>query len=200
MKKFFRASLLLCAALFFFLLLLLFFLLYSYTRWQGEFENSMLEQNTISPDSVKDVDIQEKITDFVLSMEYTESLELELEEIGAILFDVIDDYLGDGIHLTSIYIIPKHGRWDLFLKLSYKKIYLWISCDVNKDEMQTAQLYITDIYVGPFSMRGYSKWVEKVNRGIADSIVTLNENGFVGRYLENIELLESNIVVKGSRY
>ena len=66
--------------------------------------------------------------------------------------------------------------------------------------MQTAQLYITDIYVGPFSMRGYSKWVEKVNRGIADSIVTLNENGFVGRYLENIELLESNIVVKGSRY
>lgn len=160
----------------------------------------MLEQNTISPDSVKDVDIQEKITDFVLSMEYTESLELELEEIGSILFDVIDDYLGDDIHLTTIYIIPKHGRWDLFLKLNYKKIYLWISCDVNKDEMQTAQLYITDIYVGPFSMRGYSKWVEKVNRGIADSIVTLNENGFVGRYLENIELLESNIVVKGSRY
>jgi hypothetical protein len=31
-------------------------------------------------------------------------------------------------------------------------------------------------------------------------MVTLNENGFVGRYLENIELLDDSVILKGSRY
>ena len=39
-----------------------------------------------------------------------------------------------------------------------------------------------------------------INKGIGEAIVTLNENGFVGRYIENIELLEDAMVLKGSRY
>jgi hypothetical protein len=46
----------------------------------------------------------------------------------------------------------------------------------------------------------YPEILTKVNKGIAEALVTANENGFVGRVFENIELQENQLVVKGSLY
>jgi hypothetical protein len=40
---------------------------------------------------------------------------------------------------------------------------------------------------------------EDLNRGISDGIIMLNENNFLGRRIDNIELLEGRVVFKGTR-
>jgi hypothetical protein len=40
---------------------------------------------------------------------------------------------------------------------------------------------------------------EDLNRGISDGIIMLNENNFLGRRIDNIELLEDRVVFKGTR-
>ena len=70
----------------------------------------------------------------------------------------------------------------------------------RQDNVQSAQLYITEIKVGPFDISDISDVSSKINKGIGEAMVTLNENGLVGRYIENIELLGDFVILKGSRY
>jgi hypothetical protein len=44
-----------------------------------------------------------------------------------------------------------------------------------------------------------SRLREDLNRGVSDGIIMLNENNFLGRRIDNIELLEDRIVFKGTR-
>jgi hypothetical protein len=48
--------------------------------------------------------------------------------------------------------------------------------------------------------RVFPSILTKINQGIAEALVTANENGFVGRTFENIELQEDQLVVKGTLY
>ena len=56
------------------------------------------------------------------------------------------------------------------------------------------------MYFGPYEIGNIFNITDMINTGIADALLTVNENGFSGRYLENIELLEDKVVVKGSKY
>lgn len=200
MKKFLRILLLFFTIVFLTILSISLYIGVKYSNWQKEFEKGMQDQYTISSSSIEQVDIEEKVTQFILSPENTEFLELELVEVGSLLFNVLDYYIGEDVNLETMYIQPQRSKWVIYLQIKYMDISGWVGFDINKDNMQTAQLYTTDIFVGPFSVKRYGNWVDMINKGIADSIVTLNENGFVGRYLENIELLEDRVVIKGSRY
>ena len=200
MKKFFHSLLLFLTFVILIFVLLLVYVFFRYRSWEKEFVSNMNSEYLIDEESIKEVDLDERLAKFTLSLSDTDSLRLEVKEVGSVLFTTIDSYLAEGLYLENMYISPSDKKWDIYLKVGYENISLWISFDLNKDSMQTAQLYTTSVKVGPFEVSEYTNLVAMINKGIGEAIVTLNENGFVGKYIENIELLEDAMVIKGSRY
>ncbi|HBB64945.1 MAG: hypothetical protein UR34_C0007G0011 [candidate division WS6 bacterium GW2011_GWC1_33_20] len=169
-----------------------------YDSWEKEFVSNQNSEYLISKDS--EIDIKSKLAQFTLSYSDSEFLRLDVREVGILLFSTLQKYIGEEAELKYIYIEPADSKWIIYSNLGYKGAYIWVSLDLNKDSMQTAQLYSTNVSVGPFSIGNLSNVVESINKGIGEAVVTVNENGFVGRYLENIELLDDSVVIKGSRY
>lgn len=200
MKKFFVSLLIFFLSIILIFVLIVGYIFLRYRGWEKNFESNIKSEYLIDKDSIKDIDLSKEISDFAISLSDNEFLKLGVKEIGSVLFTVVDSYLGDEIELQNMYIEPSQSRWVIYAKIRYQKVALWISMDLNKDDIQSAQVYVKDINVGPFRIGEYTGWVDMINKGIGDSIVTLNENGLVGRYIENIELLDDSVVLKGSRY
>lgn len=201
MKKFFFSLLIFIASLLLIVSIIFGYFFFRYRGWEKEFLSQINEENVIDREVIKGKDFNKKITQFSLSLKDVESLELNVQEVGSVILSVLDSYAKEGISIEEMYIVPSDSVWDMYVKVKYQKFSVWVSTDVNKDSVQSAQVYIKDIKVGPFSVSMFnSKLVSTINTGIADSIVTLNENGLVGRYIENIELTSESVVIKGSIY
>lgn len=200
MKKFFHSILILTSILTIGVLISLGYMYFKYRNWEKSFEQDLNIDNLIDQDIAKSTDLGAKISTFALSAEDVEFLQLDISEIGSEIYNTLDSYLGDKLILEKIYIEPSNSKWVIYSQVRYEKFLIWFSFDVNKDSIQSAQIYVTQINIGPFRISEYVNWVDAVNTGIADSIITLNENGLVGRYIENIELLNNSVVLKGSRY
>ncbi len=200
MKKFFNLILIFFSFIILGVLIFLGYIYFKYQDWEKNFEKEIKIENVITKESTKEIDLGEKISTFALSKEDVEFLELNVSEIGSELFNTLDSNLGEEFNLEKIYIVPSNSKWIAYFQIKYERYFVWLSFDVNKDSIQSPQVYVTEIKVGPFKVSEYINMVDAVNRGIGDSIVTLNENGLVGRYIENIELLNSSVVLKGSRY
>lgn len=201
MKKFFLS--LLFIFIFFVLLILIFigYFLLRYKQWERDFSSNINEEYVIDKEVIKSKEFNKKITQFSLSLEDTEFLELNVQEVGSVIFSVFDSYMEEDMSIEKLYIVPSDSVWNIFVKVKYQNLSVWFSTDINKDSVQSAQIYIKDVKIGPFFLSKYNKGlVTAINRGIGDSIVTLNENGLVGRYIENIELTSNSVVIKGSRY
>lgn len=200
MKKFFHSILILTSILTIGVLISLGYMYFKYRNWEKSFEQDLNIDNLIDQDIAKSTDLGAKISTFALSAEDVEFLQLDISEIGSEIYNTLDSYLGEKLKLEKIYILPSNSKWVIYSQVRYEKFLIWFSFDVNKDSIQSAQIYVTQINIGPFRISKYVNWVDAVNTGIADSIITLNENGLVGRYIENIELLNNSVVLKGSRY
>jgi hypothetical protein len=200
MKKSFLSLLSLFTLLILILSLTVVILFLRYKSWEDEFEKNMDTQYVIVMDDVKGISFNEKLVQFVLSSSDTEFLQLEVKEVGVLILATLDQYMQEGFTVERIYIDPYRSKWNIYCNIKYESISIWVSLDINKDDIQSAQIYTKNVYLGPFNVSKYFNIENLINKGIGESIVTLNENGFVGRYIENIELLEDTIVLKGSRY
>jgi len=200
MKKFVLSVLTFFAFVILIFILIFGFLFLRYRNWEKSFENDINNEFLIDSESIKVIDLGKRFVDFAMSSEDVQFLELSIKEAGSILFTTLDSYVGDEIEIEKMYIQPLDSKWVVYAKTRYQKISVWISIDLNKDNIQSAQLYITEINVGPLEISQFFDWVDSINRGIGESIVILNENGLVGRYIENIELKEASVILKGSRY
>ncbi len=197
MKKFLKVVLLTIFTISALVTITVILLLVRYNNWTKDFESNLKVENLVVKDTSLSEEVVNQISSFTLSQENTESLSLSTEQFGYIVLNVLNEYLGEGISVEKIYIEPSTGNWNIYIQANYKKISPWIWISLKKDNVQSAQLYISQFNIGPYS---FNRFVEEINDGIANGLVTVNENGFTGRYLENIELLEESIVVKGSRY
>ncbi len=197
MKKFLKVVLLTIFTISALVTITVILLLVRYNNWTKDFESNLKVENLVVKDTSLSEEVVSQISSFTLSQENTESLSLSTEQFGYIVLNVLNEYLGEGISVEKIYIEPSTGNWNIYIQANYKKISPWIWISLKKDNVQSAQLYISQFNIGPYS---FNRFVEEINDGIANGLVTVNENGFTGRYLENIELLEESIVVKGSRY
>jgi hypothetical protein len=144
--------------------------------------------------------IEDKIKQFVLSDTKTDFIVLTEEEM---LHLFSENFMEEGdVKVENICIKPSKGVWQLYLKSKYKKISLpWLVLDIVKDNIKTAEVYIREVHVGDLELPTFlqSRVREDLNRGISDGIVMLNENNFLGRRIDNIELLEDRVVFKGTR-
>ncbi len=175
-------------------------LLFKYVKWEETFEASIVEENVATIDENIFTILKERFSSFTLSDLNTQVLTLSPKEVGILAMSVAKKNIQEPFSIKRIYTEPGKGNWNMYIEISYKEYTVWFSVDLNKDNIQTAQLYVTNVKVGPYSLGSNFKILEMINLGIANSLLTVNENGFSGRYFENIELLEDSMVIKGSRY
>ena len=142
--------------------------------------------------------LDEKFKGFVMSEDQNTFIELSTNETLSLLQST--DIISGG-EVTNICIAPNSAVWSIYAKLSLQGINIpWVRLDIAKDTMETAQLYVSNIFVGNILVP--EKITENIktqlNKGISDALVLVNENNFLGRKIQNIELLNDKIVVKGT--
>lgn len=169
----------------------------SYLVWQKQFKSQMPNMSCISNTSEL-LPLDEKFKEFVMSEDNISFIELSSEEVLSLLQST--DIISGG-DVKDICIQTSKGQWEIYTKISLQGINIpWISLEVAKDTMETAQLYIPNIYIGNILIpENMSKNIKtQLNKGISDALVLVNENSFLGRKIKNIELLNDKIVVKGT--
>lgn len=194
--RLFKKILLLIFSLLFIFLLLIFFM---YRNW---------EQKTFSKDSgivcFTDIDeatlnIDTKIEKFILSDSKTEFVTFTTEEVISVLKSNIQ--VGESAQVEDLCVLSSKGMWSVYLKYRLGKVPVpWIVLDIVKDDRETAEIYVKDLYIGGYlTPKIFSKKIiVEINKGISDAIILVNENSFLGRNIKNIELLEERVVIKGS--
>lgn len=204
MKKFFRVvSRIVLIVLILFLLLLIFLFIKS-KSWERKFQANLNPQYLVSSGELPE-EFDDRVEEYILSQESNDFLALTPTEVGHIIFRSIAQMVeGSSVELTNVYVNPSKGVWSVCARLRLKEINAinaWSCADVTKDDIQTPQLFLEDLYLQGINVgRVFPKLLSRANQGIAEAIITANENGFVGRIFENIELLEKELVVKGSLY
>jgi hypothetical protein len=146
------------------------------------------------------VTIEDKIKKFTLSDTKTDFIVLTEEEMLYLFSENFTE--GGDIRVEDICLKPSEGVWQLYLKTKYKKVSVpWLVLDIVKDNIETAEVYIRKVHIGGLEIPAFleTRLREDLNRGISDGIIMLNENNFLGRRIDNIELLEDRVVFKGTR-
>jgi hypothetical protein len=186
------------------LLVMIIFLFIKSKIWERKFQADLKPQYLVSSGELPE-EFNERVEEYILSQESNDFLTLSPTEVGHILFNSIDQIVeGSSVELTNVYIEPSKGVWGVCAKLRLKElnaIKAWSCVDVTKDNIQTPQIYLENLYLQGINIgKVFPKLLSKANQGIAEAIITANENGFVGRVFENIEFLENELVTKGSLY
>jgi len=190
---------------FFIIVILLVILFVRAKSWKSSFESNIEEGYLVSSVSESNDFLNEKIEGYIISNESVDFIEFSPLEISQSLYNMIFQMITDtGIDLLNIYSEPGEDLWKecILLRLNdSENLKFWVCMDVTKDNMQTAQLYVNNITVNGLDIdRLYPAILTKVNQGMAEALVTANENAFVGRMLDNIELKQDRLIIKGSQY
>jgi hypothetical protein len=206
-KKIFKTLLLLFLFVVITLVVVGFVSYIKYSKWE---DDELSKQNITCMSDIPDrssdegdlqVVIEDKIKKFTLSDTRTDFIVLTESEMLYLLSENFIEKEGD-ISVEDICLKPSQGVWQLYLKAKYKGIPIpWLILDIVKDNIETAEVYVGQLHVGGLELPKFleSRLRGDLNRGISDGIIMLNENNFLGRRIDNIELLEDRIVFKGTR-
>ncbi len=145
-------------------------------------------------------DIEDKIMKFILSDSRTDFVVFSPQETLYILSSNIETT--EPFEIKDVCLVPSAGLWQIYLRYSTGSFNLpWIVMDVVKDNRETAEIYVNEIRIGDIEIPEIfvKKSMVEINKGISDAVIMLNENKFLGRTIENIELLDERVVFKGSK-
>ena len=169
----------------------------SYFVWQANLQKEISQLHCESNLS-EDISLDEKFKNFVLSEDDVTFVELNPDEVALLLGNT---NIINGGTIEDICVMPHKNTWNALAKVNLQGIKLpWLRLDVSKDTIESAQLYVSNIYVGNQLLpeRIVSTLKSQINKGISDALILVSENNFLGRTITNIELLDEKIVVKGS--
>jgi len=183
-------------------LILLFGIIKSWI-WLNDFESRLKEEYIVTEGIQTDSAVEKKIEMYILSEEKTDFVIFTPQEVGNIVYSSVQDMLGESsIFISQVYVYPQNGIWQVCSSLEWSKLKnkdIWVCVDVTKDNMQTAQLYVAKLLVQGVDIgKIYPSLLVKINNGFAEALITVNENRFVGRKFENIELTSGELIIKGS--
>ena len=169
----------------------------SYFIWQNNLQKEISQLHCKSNLSAE-ISLDEKFKDFVLSEEDVTFVELNPDEAALLLGNT---NIINGGTIENVCVMPHKDVWNVLVKVNLQGILLpWVRLDVAKDSIESAQLYVSNIYIGNQLLpeKIVSTLKTQINKGISDALILVSENNFLGRTITNIELLEEKIVVKGS--
>ena len=170
-----------------------------YLLWEREFSSNLSSKSCVSNNEVKEVSFDDRIRDFVFSSDRSDYIQFTKGEVLYLISSEFGKEEGE-IVVKDMCVDSSKGVWKVYLNLTVAGIRnVWFIFDVIKDDRETAELYVDNLYLGNFQLPQFisSSLKEKINKGISDAILLVNENSFSGRSITNIELLEEDIVVKG---
>jgi Na+-transporting methylmalonyl-CoA/oxaloacetate decarboxylase gamma subunit len=208
MKKVFKILGVVFLTLLILLLSVMLFLAIKSNSWKKEFQsnvNSQYTASSVTEDSEKEKQLNEKIEKYVMNEEDISFVSFTPAEIAQVVYNSLSEMTEDtGLDISNVYIEPSENLWEICALVRSKDLFnlnTWICTDISKDSMQTAQLYAIDFKIQGINVeRMFPSVISNINQGIAQALVTVNENRFVGRKFENIELQEDQMIVKGSLY
>jgi hypothetical protein len=211
-RKFLKIGIFLFSGLFLGAILLVAIFFFRYNNWyRGVFLKSKEEPSRIvclsklydteglSKEQF-DEEIEEKIKNFILSDSRTDFVVLTKEEV--LHFLISDTESSEGTQVEDFCFLPSIGTWEVYIKYQVGGFSApWVVLDIVKDNFETAQLYVNEIRVGDIKVPDFLGRRIKVdlNKGVSDAIIMLNENNLLGRRIDNIELLEDKVILKGTR-
>ncbi len=134
------------------LVLVVFVLVSRYIDWENDFESSIVEKNIASSEEDLFSLIQDKFSSFTLSQDNTETISLSPKDVGMVVISIANGYLNSELSISRVYIEPSKGKWVVYIETVYSKYSVWFSLGINKDNVETAQLYLTSLSIGPYSI------------------------------------------------
>ncbi|GAB4156654.1 MAG: hypothetical protein Fur003_0070 [Candidatus Dojkabacteria bacterium] len=175
-----------------------------YKIWQEDFESVHLDQEYYQLDDKPFVDatksVESKLKTFEASQEEVDFIELTPIEVTALVHSTLRENLPKEFEVTRYFVIPAEGKWDIYMQGQYKDYTTpWISLRLEKDNIETAQLFVSRINIGDFNIAeyGFKSVLDDVNSGYIEGITLINEGDFTSRVIENIELGADKLVIKG---
>ena len=186
--------------------LILFFLLggyfvVRYSLWHRDFfvsENITCTSDEKFVVEEKEINIGDRIKNFVLSDLFSEFVTFSRKEMLYLLKDSISGV--SSLEIQDVCLVSDKGVWKVYAHSKVTFLQLpWIGVDIVKDNRKTAELYSRNIYIGDIKVPDVltRKPLEKINKGISDALILVTENGFLGKTIENIDLLKDTVVIKG---
>jgi len=183
-----------------FMILLIFvsFVLTKYFSWKKDFLNG--ENVTCLSHEVydEDVNIIDRVRNFVLSSEKVGFMTFDRREFLFLLKDSIQSK--GAAEIDDMCLVSERGVWEIYIHPRMGILQLpWVGVDIVKDNRETVELYFRNIYVGGTKVPEAiaKRFLRKINKGISDGLLLVIENDFLGKIIQNIELLDDSIVIKG---
>jgi hypothetical protein len=174
-----------------------------YVEWKDDFEKDYLSTDFVDLDGNSELEISltEKLEEFQASDEEVYFVEIDDSEFIYLLSQQLSITLPDYIDMYRGVVIYNEGSWDIYIQTKFRdNILPWTIITLSKDDIETAQLYVSELKVGPYDLDEY--WLESIrkdiNEGFSEALLLVNENEFSGRRFDNIELEDGVMVVKGS--
>lgn len=153
---------------------------------------------TSDDDYDEEVNIFDRVKNFVLSGGKTEFMTFTRKELLFVLRDSIKE--NDTVQIEEMCLTSERGAWKIYIHPRVGVLqFPWIGVDIVKDERETAELYSKNVYIGDMRVPNgmVKKLLGEMNKGISDGLLLVIENNFLGKSIQNIELLGDSIVIKG---
>lgn len=188
-----------------FLAITLLFITYIFLRysfWQKEFlskrEDVVCTNDPEYLAEKEDINIVDRIENFILSYNQNESMTFTKKEI---LYAIRDSVKDTGmLEIQDMCLASQNGKWQIYAHTKLGVLQLpWIGINVVKDSRQTIELYSTQMYIGDMRVPSFlsRNLLENINKGISDAIILVVENNFLGKNFKNVDLLKDSIVFEG---
>lgn len=181
--------------------ILSFFLKANYSSWEEKFESSNKDQ-IIKIEEGNNAKVLDSIETFKASDKKVDFVEIEKNGFANLVGTGINSNLPSRIKIKKTYIDASSNFWKMYYYVEVKSFgSFWVYFDLNKDSVESTDLYISDLKVGNLSVRdwGGEAIVDNVNSGIKEAMLLITQKDFTGRTIRNIELDDSNIVIKGEK-
>lgn len=177
------------------------FLKEGYTKWAIDFELKNETQYILLSDAKLKEKVDQKVEGFTKSQEETTFVEFTVSEGGYFLLEQLNDSLPLGLEINRGYIKPGKNKWIVYFQLQYGKTLLpWVSIDLQKDSIQSTQIYTTYVQLGEYKLSDYGLgFIEiDINDGINEAFLLLQSGGLTGRTIENVTFDEDGVTIRGS--
>lgn len=183
-------------------------LLYSYRKWTADFESDVVAKSMVVVDveSFQYDDEREstqiKIDRFIDGSEQVDFVEFTDVEVAVLFADMLSRSLPEYLSLDKLYLDSAEGKWNLYIELRNGQVKLpIIHFVIVKDQLESVELFIEQINVGPFNLKliGFEALRHNINKAYYDAVLSVNDNKFGTHTIENIELEEDSLIIKGRR-
>lgn len=183
--------------------ILLFFVIRSnYMSWERKFEDSHLSTDYVKIEKSMVGDVDKLVVSFKESKKDIDFIEIDRSLFTNLLATNINENMPSNIRIKKGYVEASKGFWKIYYLTSVPILGdVWIYFDLNKDTVESTDVYITDMKLGNLSVRdwGGDSVISSVNNGIKEAMILITQKDFTGRTIRNIELDTESLIIKGEK-